>query len=110
MFAKKGPIQMNTEPTVFVVEDDVDVRDSLARTLDSVGLPFELFGSASEFLAVMDPDRPGCLVTDIRMPGMSGLDLQNFLSAKNYSLPVIIITGYADVPVAVKAMKVGAVG
>ncbi len=100
---------MSVVPTVFVVEDDQDVRDSLARTLASVDLPYELFSSATEFLDTIDLDRPGCLVTDIRMPGMSGLDLQSFLSARKNALPVIIITGFADVPVAVKAMKVGAV-
>lgn len=99
-----------TEPaTVFVVDDDEAMRESLLWLLKSVGLPAVGHPSAEAFLAALDPDRPGCLVLDVRMPGMSGLELQERLVAMGAALPVIIITGHGDIPMAVRAMKAGAV-
>jgi FixJ family two-component response regulator len=100
---------MSNEPTVFVVDDDSAVRGAIARLLKSVGLKAETFGSAQEFLDKYDSEVGGCLVLDVRMPGMSGLDLQEALAEKNISLPIVIITGHADVPMAVRALKMGAV-
>ena len=99
----------NTEPTVYVVDDDDAVRDSLMDLVDSVGLKAEEFASAQAFLDSYDEKRPGCLVLDIRMPGMSGLDLQDRLSEVGSVLPIIFITGHGDVPMAVRAMQRGAV-
>ena len=100
---------MATDPIVFVVDDDEAVRDSLMALLDAVGLKAEAYGSAQDFLDAYDPSRPGCLVLDVRMPGMSGLELQKKLAASHFRLPVIIITGHGDIPMAVEAMKAGAV-
>jgi len=97
------------EPTVFVVDDDQAMRHSLRWLLQSVGLPVETYATAEEFLAGYSPDQPGCLVLDIRMPGMGGLQLQDELKARSIRLPIIIITGYAEVPTAVRALKAGAV-
>ena len=94
--------------TVFVVDDDDAVRDSLRLLLKSAGIPAEAFGSAQEFLAVYDAAQPGCLVLDVRMPGMSGLELQEELNARGAMLPIIFITGHGDVPMAVEAMQRGA--
>ena len=99
----------NLESTVFVVDDDDAVRDSLLDLVDSVGLNVEAFSSAQSFLDSYDPLRPGCLVLDIRMPGMSGLDLQDRLSEIGSVLPIIFITGHGDIPMAVRAMQRGAV-
>ncbi len=96
------------KPTVFAVDDDVAVLESLTLLLRSVGLPAQTYGSASEFLDAYDPDAPGCLVLDVRMPGMSGLELQERLQALGSNLPIIFITAHGDVPVAVKAVKAGA--
>ena len=95
--------------TVFVIDDDEAVRTSLRLLLKSVGLPVETFASAQEFLDQFDGDRPGCLVLDIRMPGMSGLDLQQKLNAVHSITPIVFITGHGDVPMAVEAMQAGAV-
>jgi RNA polymerase sigma factor (sigma-70 family) len=100
---------MSSTPTVFVVDDDPAVRDSLRLLLQSAHLPVATFASAQEFLAGYDRAAPGCLVLDVRMPGQSGLELQEELAARGLSLPVIIITGHGDVPMAVRAMKLGAV-
>jgi FixJ family two-component response regulator len=97
-----------TKPTVFVVDDDAAVRDSLRLLLKSVGLPVEVFESGQEFLDAERDDRPGCLVLDIRMPGMSGLELQVKLNERHSILPIIFITGHGDVPMAVTTMKKGA--
>ncbi len=97
-----------SKPTVFVVDDDPGVLDSLAFLLRSVGLEAATYGSANEFLGAYDRDRPGCLVLDIRMPGMSGLELQEKLEARGSTLPIIFLTAHGDVPMAVKAMKAGA--
>jgi FixJ family two-component response regulator len=96
-------------PTIFVVDDDSAVRDALKLLLRSVGQAVETFGSAQEFLDAYSEDRPGCLVLDIRMPGMSGLELQQKLNEKHSILPIIFITGHGDVPMAVEAMQAGAV-
>ncbi len=95
--------------TVFVVDDDDAVRTSLRLLLKSVGLPVETFGSAQEFLDGFDADRSGCLVLDIRMPGMSGLELQQRLNEIHSIVPIVFITGHGDVPMAVEAMQHGAV-
>jgi two-component system, LuxR family, response regulator FixJ len=95
--------------TVFVVDDDDAVRTSLRLLLKSVGLPVETFGSAQEFLDAFDADRAGCLVLDIRMPGMSGLELQQKLNEMHAITPIVFITGHGDVPMAVEAMQHGAV-
>jgi len=95
--------------TVFVIDDDEAVRTSLRLLLKSVGLPVETYGSAQEFLDGFDGDRAGCLVLDIRMPGMSGLDLQQKLNTVHSITPIVFITGHGDVPMAVEAMQAGAV-
>lgn len=95
--------------TVFVVDDDDAVRTSLRLLLKSVGLPVETFGSAQEFLDAFDAERAGCLVLDIRMPGMSGLELQQKLNEMHAIIPIVFITGHGDVPMAVEAMQHGAV-
>ena len=100
---------MNAQVTVFVVDDDRAVRESLALLVQSVGLEVETFAGAGEFLDAYRPDRRGCLITDIRMPGMSGLELQERLTEDGYHIPVIVLTGFGDVPAAVRALKGGAV-
>ncbi len=95
-------------PTVFVVDDDPAMRQSMSRLLESVNLSVETFDSARAFLDAYQPDRPGCLVVDVRMPGMSGLELQEKLLEDGVTLPVIIVTGHGDVPMAVNAVKRGA--
>jgi FixJ family two-component response regulator len=100
---------MSEKPTVFVVDDDQAVRDSLALLMQSVGLDVETFPSAQDFLDAYQPAHRGCLISDIRMPGMSGLDLQERLSADRYHIPVIVLTGFGDVPAAVRALKGGAI-
>jgi FixJ family two-component response regulator len=95
-------------PTVFVVDDDDAVRDSLRLLLKSAGLECQSYGSAQEFLAVYDTCHPGCLVLDVRMPGMSGLEMQQELNLRGATLPVIFITGHGDIPMAVEAMQHGA--
>lgn len=94
--------------TVFIVDDDQAVRESLEDLLDSVGINTRVFTSALDFLAAYSSDEPGCLVLDVRMPGMSGLELQQELNRQEIPLPVIILTGHGDVPMAVQAMKQGA--
>lgn len=96
------------DSTVFIVDDDREVRDSLGFLMKSVGLPAETYGTGQEFLDAYDMDRPGCLVLDIRMPGMSGLELQEKLNERHAILPIIFITGHGDVPMAVEAMQSGA--
>ena len=98
-----------SEPTVFVVDDEADIRDALRMLLASVKLKVETFGSAREFLAAYDPKRAGCMILDVRMPGMSGPELQEQLRANNINIPIIIITGHGDVPTAVRTMRAGAI-
>jgi FixJ family two-component response regulator len=97
------------DAVVFVVDDDPAIRDALTSLLRSVGLAVETFGSAQEFCNRQPPDGPACLVLDVRLPGVSGLDLQRELAAAPLSLPIIFITGHGDIPMAVRTMKAGAV-
>ena len=96
-------------PTVFVVDDDSSLRRAIKRLLESVGVQVELFGSAHEFLQAKRPDAPSCLVLDIRLPGISGLEFQRELAYANIHTPIIFITAHGDIPMTVRAMKAGAV-
>ena len=97
------------EPTVFIVDDDKGVQRSLRLLLESVNLKVQTFGNAQEFLNVYDPCQPGCLVLDVRMPGMSGMELHSKLKADQMDIPVIIITGHGDIEMAVRALHAKAV-
>src|SRR6267142_3294218 len=97
------------EPTVVVIDDDEEIREGLQGLLGSVGLRVELFASVQEFLGSARPERPGCLVLDVRLPGQSGLDFHDDLAMANIHMPVIFISGHADVPMSVRAMKAGAI-
>jgi FixJ family two-component response regulator len=96
-------------PTVFVVDDDAATRETLKSLIRSVGLHVEVFGSAQEFVKRGRPDAPSCLVLDIRLPGISGLEFQSQLPASNMAIPIIFITGHGDIQMSVRAMKAGAV-
>jgi FixJ family two-component response regulator len=96
-------------PAIVVIDDDASMRRALDNLLKSVGFEVELFASPQEFLQSNRPDRPGCIVLDVRFPGRSGLDMQRDLAAANAQLPIIFITGYGDIPMSVRAMKAGAV-
>jgi FixJ family two-component response regulator len=96
-------------PTVFVIDDDAAVRASIQGLLKSVGLRSECFGTAQEFLLSKRPDAPSCLVLDVRLPGVNGLDFQRELADAGVPIPIIFITGHGDIPMSVKAMKSGAV-
>ncbi len=100
---------MITEPTVFVVDDDHNVRDSLQWLIESLKLRVRTYGSAREFLSEYDPVCSGCLVLDVRMPEISGLQLQTILAEEKRFIPTILITGHGDIPMAVRAMRAGAV-
>ncbi len=100
---------MNSKATVFVVDDDQAMRSSLKWLIETVGMRVEVFSSANEFIRSYYPGRAGCLLLDVRMPGMSGLELQEYFIQQQIKIPIIIITGHGDVPMAVRAMKVGAV-
>lgn len=100
---------MSNQQTVFVVDDDSAVRDSLQWLLESVGMSVKSFGSANEFLAAANDECRGCLVVDLRLPGMSGLDLMDQLNGRSIKLPTLMITGHGDVTAAVRAMKAGAI-
>ena len=100
---------MEPDKLVFVVDDDAPLRESLADLLHSVGLRVEAFASAQEFLHSKRPDVPSCLVLDVRLKGLSGLDLQKRLVEGDVDIPIIFITGHGDIPMAVQAMKAGAV-
>jgi FixJ family two-component response regulator len=95
---------------VFVVDDDASLRESLQDLIGSVGLRVEAFASAQEFLGSRRPDTPSCLVLDVRLQGLSGLDLQQALAKSEVQIPIIFITGHGDIPMSVQAMKAGAVG
>jgi RNA polymerase sigma factor (sigma-70 family) len=97
------------EPIVFVIDDDASVRDSLKNLLESVGLHAELFDSTQAFLDFRRPDGASCLVLDVRLPGLTGLEFQNELMKLGIPLPIIFITGHGDIPMSVRAMKLGAV-
>lgn len=96
------------EPLVYVVDDDEAVRDALKMLLCAAGLQVEVHPSAASFLKSCRPGQPGCLVLDVRMPGMSGLALQDELGKRRFTMPVVFLTGHADVPMAVRALKQGA--
>ena len=98
-----------TDSVVFVVDDDPSVRRAIKRLVESVGLRVDVFGSATEFMNSSHPDIASCLVLDIRLPGMSGLDFQRELAEAKVHIPIIFITGYGDIPMSVRAMKAGAV-
>jgi RNA polymerase sigma factor (sigma-70 family) len=100
---------VTTASIVFVVDDDPSVRSSLKFLLSTVGLQVESFGSADTFLHRKPPDAPSCLVLDVRLPGLSGLDFQRELAAKNIRIPIVFLTGHGDIPMSVRAMKAGAV-
>lgn len=99
---------MSSDAKVFVIDDDPAARDSVAAVVQSKGVPVESYASAEDFLAAFDGATHGCIITDVRMTGMSGLDLQDALRKRGISLPVVVITGFGDVPTAVRAMKAGA--
>src|SRR5512140_938918 len=100
---------MTAEATVFVVDDNVGVRKSLRALLESAGLAVETYASGEEFLAAYDPERPGCLVLDVRLRHGSGLDLQDELRRRKAILPIIVLTGHGNVPTSVRALKAGAI-
>ena len=104
MTAAKIPSQV-----VFVIDDDASMRDAVSRLLNAVGLTVQTFASAREFLGGRLPDVPGCAVLDVRLPGLSGLDLQREMVERGIHIPVIFITGHGDIPMSVQAMKAGAV-
>jgi FixJ family two-component response regulator len=104
-----GVHMTETPPIVFVVDDDPSVRRAIKRLIESEGLQVELFGSATEFLQRRRPDAPSCLVLDIKLPGISGLDFQPQLAEAGIRIPIIFITGHGDIPMTVRAMKAGAV-
>jgi FixJ family two-component response regulator len=99
---------VDAQATIFVVDDDPAVSRALASAGKLLGLPVQAYGSAAAFLEAFDPDQPGCLVLDIKMPGMTGLELQQRLNEEGSRLPIIMISGHADVPIAVEAMRNGA--
>jgi FixJ family two-component response regulator len=99
----------DSTPVSFVVDDDPSVRKALARVLRADGFHVDVFASAEEFLGHPPPDAPACLILDVRMPGLSGLDLQRTLAEKKSGLPVVFITGHGDIPMTVRAMRAGAV-
>jgi FixJ family two-component response regulator len=97
-----------TDPIVFVIDDDALIRDGLRSLIKSVGLGVETFSSAGDFMLAPRPDAPSCLVLDVRMPGLNGLDLQRQLRNAGIHIPIIFITGHGDIPMTVRAMKEGA--
>jgi FixJ family two-component response regulator len=97
------------EPIVFVIDDDALIRDGIQSLIKSIGLCVETFASARDFMLAKRPDAPACLVLDVRMPGLSGLDLQRKLNNADIHIPIIFITGHGDIPMSVRAMKEGAV-
>jgi RNA polymerase sigma factor (sigma-70 family) len=100
---------MTPAPVVFVVDDDPSVRSSLKFLLSSMGLQVESFDSAETFLQRKPPDAPSCLVLDVRLRGLSGLDFQRELAARNIRIPIVFVTGHGDIPMSVRAMKAGAI-
>jgi FixJ family two-component response regulator len=104
-----GISMIEPEAIVYVIDDDAAIREALGSLIRSVGLSVETFASAQEFLSSNRPERSGCLVLDVRMPGLSGLELQSELAEAEIHLPIIFITGHGDIPMTVRAMKAGAV-
>jgi RNA polymerase sigma factor (sigma-70 family) len=107
--SKPGEVMTEGKPTIFIVDDDPSVRDSLELLVTSIGYDVKAYSSAHEFLECAPPGAPGCLILDIRMPGMSGLDLQERCAGAGFFLPIIFITGHGTIPMSVRAMKAGAV-
>ena len=103
------PVGSTDQPIVFVVDDDASMRQALARLLQSVQLRVEVFASPQEFLQSERPNVPSCLVLDVRLPGLSGLDFQAELARADVRIPIVFITGHGDIPMSVRAMKAGAV-
>jgi FixJ family two-component response regulator len=103
------PAAKPPSPTVFIVDDDAAVREALSNLIRSVGLKVEAFASATEFLRRQEPDAPACLVLDVRLPGLSGMGLQDELASARNRIPIIFISGHGDIPMTVRAMKAGAV-
>jgi RNA polymerase sigma factor (sigma-70 family) len=106
---RDGNAMAEQEPTVFIVDDDDRIRDAVGLLLESVELPSIGFSSATDFLEAFDPKQPGCIVLDLRMPGMSGIELQARLRAMGARIPIVFVTAHGDVPTAVEAVKAGAV-
>jgi len=102
-------VEKRGAPIVYVVDDDADVRDGLKALFESVGLRCEVFSSATQFLTRKAPDEVSCVVLDVRLPGLSGLDIQEALVAAQISIPVVFMTGHGDIPMTVRAMKAGAI-
>lgn len=109
MSRKPAPPESAPPPTVFVVDDDEEMRLALGNLFRSVGHEVRLFSSTMEFLQAVTSDAPGCLVLDVRLPGMSGLEFQAKLTQANADIPIIFMTGHGDIPMSVRAMKAGAV-
>jgi FixJ family two-component response regulator len=109
MNSVNNPVNQDGRPTVFVVDDDASVREAVRSLLRSVGLSVETFGTAQEFLSNPRNSAPGCLVLDVRLPGIGGLELQHQLAERNLHVPIIFITGHGDIPMSVRAIKAGAV-
>ncbi|MCA9296746.1 MAG: response regulator transcription factor, partial [Phycisphaerales bacterium] len=99
----------DSKPTVYIVDDNEDIRNTMSQLVSTVGLHARTFKSGTEFLENVSPECVGCMVSDVRMPMMSGLELLERLGEGDYDLPVVMVTGYADVPMAVSAMKLGAI-
>lgn len=98
-----------TIETVFVVDDDTGMRDALAQLLETAGLQVESYSSGPDFLAAYESERPGCLLLDMAMPGMSGLEVQAALNTHGFTIPIVFLTGHGDIPMAVRAVQAGAV-
>jgi FixJ family two-component response regulator len=103
------PVQAEPQPIVYVIDDDAALREALSSLFRSVGLEVKLFASAAEFLHGTLPDAPTCLVLDVRLPGVSGLDFQSELAKASIDIPIVFMTGHGDIPMTVRAMKAGAV-
>jgi FixJ family two-component response regulator len=100
---------LDANPTVLIVDDDAEFRDSVARLLRTVGLKTQQFSSVADFFKAVPPDGPTCLVLDVRLPGLSGLELQRELATANRQIPIVFITAHGDIPMTVQAMKGGAI-
>src|SRR5499427_6024169 len=100
---------LNANPTVLIVDDDPEFRDSVARLLRTIGLKTQQFSSVADFFKAIPPDGPTCLVLDVRLPGLSGLELQRELATANRQIPIVFITAHGDIPMTVQAMKGGAI-
>ncbi|MFP5515738.1 MAG: response regulator transcription factor [Alphaproteobacteria bacterium] len=105
---QQAPASAKDDPLVLVVDDDGGMREAVADLLRSVGIESRAFGSTAELLAAAVPDRPGCLILDVRLPGLGGLEFQTRLESLGIALPIVFMTGFADVPMSVRAMKAGA--